>query len=476
MSEPKKKLQHRERLIWIGLALMLSVVSFTLMLPARAFAETPNSQSQRLLNMFEQVYQFVQDNYVDQVDPQVLIEGALKGMFDSLGDPHSAYLDSEEMRALTDTTQGRFGGVGMYIAKQTLGEDASADAPRYVEVVSPIEDTPAFKAGIQAGDLIVSVEGKTTSDLSIDEVVDSLRGAPGSDVTITIRRGQTHTFPVTLTRDTIEVPTVKWDMIPGNIGFLRIIQFTPYTDDRVREAIDFFKKHNYTSMIIDLRHNPGGLLTGVVDTADLFFNDGLIVGTHGRNPEENAVYNATPGAIVPQDIPIVVLIDGGSASAAEILAGALKDRDRGYLVGEKTYGKGSVQQVRSIGTGGFRLTMARYYTPNGTYIDKIGITPDKVVKTPELTDAQLESYAKLRSENTITDFATQHKNASDARIDQFITELQKQGIKLDDHQLAKMIHDEIRRVNNETIVYDLTYDTVLQDAVKMLRNGEVPVH
>jgi carboxyl-terminal processing protease len=191
-------------------------------------------------------------------------------MFEALDDPHSAYLDTEEMRGLTDTTSGEFGGVGMFISKPIEG---SVDQ-RYIEVVSPIEDTPAYRAGLRAGDRIKAVEGQSTADLSVDGVVDLLRGEPGSEVKITILRGADMEFPVSLERAIIEVPTVKWDMIDDDIGFLRVIQFTPYTDDRVKEAIEDFKANNYRAMIIDLRSNPGGLLDGVVDVADLFFDGG----------------------------------------------------------------------------------------------------------------------------------------------------------------------------------------------------------
>ena len=194
---------------------------------------------------------------------------------------------------------------------------------------------------------------------SVDEVVDRLRGAPGTEVEITVRRGRTQEFPVSLERAVIQIPTAKQAMIRDDIGYLRIIQFTPYKDDRVREAVEFFRENEYGSMIIDLRNNPGGVLDGVVDVADLFFDGGLVVGTRGRVESENVEYRATEGRFVSDELPIVVLIDGGSASAAEILAGAMKDRERAFLLGETTYGKGSVQQVRSIGLGGFRLTMAR---------------------------------------------------------------------------------------------------------------------
>lgn len=397
----------------------------------------------------------------------MLIEGALDGMFEALDDPHSAYLDTEEMRGLTDTTSGEFGGVGMYISKPP--EDSEEIG--YIEIVSPIEDTPAYRAGLRAGDRIKAVEGTSTADLSVDGVVDLLRGEPGTAVEITVLRGEDLEFPVSLERAIIRVPTVKWDMIHDDIGFIRVIQFTPYTDDRIREAIEEFSRNGYQSLIIDLRSNPGGLLDGVVDVADLFFDGGLVVETRGRVSSENQRFTARRGQVVDDRKEIVVLIDDGSASAAEIFAAAIKDRERGTLIGETTYGKGSVQQVRSIGSGGFRLTMARYYTPAGTNIDRVGVEPHIVVEEPELSEEEQESYAQLREERRIESFVADVQDPTPQDIDAFIAELREDGIVLNDRWLRRLIRIEINRVLNRTQVYDLEYDLVLQRAVEYLEDG-----
>lgn len=467
----------KQRAFWVGLTGALVLFLFILVSTPSLLAQGSKSQDQRLFTILEQVYQFIQNNYVDEVDSETLIQGALEGMFEALGDQHSAYLTDEELRSLTDTTSGEFGGVGMYINKEVREtEEGEPRAEGYIEVVSPIEDTPAYRAGLRAGDLIVSVEGEPTDDLSVDEVVDRLRGAPGTEVEITIRRGRTQEFPVSLERAVIQIPTVKHAMIRDRIGYLRIIQFTPHTDERIREAVESFRDNEYESMIIDLRNNPGGVLDGVVDVADLFFDGGLVVGTRGRVESENKEYRAAEGRFVEEDVPIVVLIDGGSASAAEILAGAMKDRDRAFLLGETTYGKGSVQQVRSVGLGGFRLTMARYYTPDGTYIDEKGITPHEEMAEPELSEEELESYANLRRENRITEFVQEQENMkpSDEQIEQFIRQLKEEGIALSERYLRRMIRTEINRLGNRSEVYDLEYDVVLQEAVRLIESGEVP--
>ena len=464
-------LADKERLLWLTTTVGLFAVLLITMLPVTVAAQSRSGEDERMLQMFERVYDFVRENYVDEIDPEVLIEGALDGMFESLEDPHSAYLTSEDMRDLRDTTRGQFGGVGMYIAKQQ--EDEESDQGGFVEIVSPIEDTPAFRSGILAGDLIIEIEGESTRPLDIDQVVNRLRGEPGTDVEVRIRRGEAHTLSVTLTRAVIEIPTVKHDMIGEDIAFLRIIQFTPFTEERVRESLEDFEERGYEGMIIDLRQNPGGLLSSVVDTADLFFTEGTIVGTRGRKESENEVFRADPVRSVSEDMPIVVMIDEGSASAAEIMAGALKDRDRAYVIGETSYGKGSVQEVHVVGTGGFRLTMSKYYTPDGTYIEGSGIEPDQMVQEPELSDAQLEDLTTIRDEELISGFVDEHPSPSNGAIENFLQRLEEREIDLPERRIRKLVRDEVNRRQNVSPAYDLEYDIVLQRAVELIQENEV---
>ncbi len=460
MQDPRGK----ERLVWTGLTGALLVVVLLFSFTTSALAQSADKQSQQMLGLFYEVFQFVQRNYVDEAktDPKLLVEGALKGMFESLGDPHSAYLAEQEMRNLTDTTRGEFGGVGLYILKTTRG----------VEVARPIDGTPAYRAGLHAGDLIVAVMGEPALELSVDDVVKRLRGAPGSNVTMTIRRGESATFDVTITRAIIEIPTVRSAMMANGIGYLLITQFTPNTAQQVREALAAFDKQHYTSLVIDLRSNPGGLLTGVVDVADFFFDRGtLIVSTRSRIASENRVYEARGRSIVPRDKPIVVLIDRYSASAAEILTGALKDYGRATIMGEKSYGKGSVQEVVPIETGGFRLTTARYYTPSGTTIDQVGIQPDRAVTQPDYTDEEIASARKLSDTNAVQNFVKENPKPSEATISAFIQKLKGEGITLREDRIRKSIRDEANRVAGASPVYDLDFDKVLQEAVRFLQGG-----
>ncbi len=462
----KDRIPNSGRLLLAVASMALIVFVLTLAAVPTIAAQGGQNSPDQSLALFEQVYRFIQRNYVDEVDPEVLIEGALKGMFDSLEDPHSAYLQSEQMRGLTDTTSGEFGGVGMYISKPV---DRADGRPRYIEIVSPIEGTPAYRAGVQSGDRIKEVEGESTADLSTDDVVDRLRGAPGTDVDITILRGTDLEFPVTLTRAVIQIPTVRWEMIDNRTGFLRIIQFTPHTADRVRDAIEEFRGTGYDSLVIDLRSNPGGLLNGVIDVADLFFDEGAIVETRGRIPSENRTYNARSGKVVSEDIRLAVLIDDGSASAAEILAAALKDHDRATLFGSTTYGKGSVQQVRRIGDAGFRLTMSRYYTPAGTSIDRTGIIPDVEVAEARLSESEQREYVELRQENRILEFVERSGDPSAAEVGSFIRELREEGVEMGDNHLRRLIRLEVNRALNRDELFDLEYDPVLRHALEYLR-------
>ncbi|MFQ3621750.1 MAG: S41 family peptidase, partial [Spirochaetales bacterium] len=278
-------------------------------------------------------------------------------------------------------------------------------------------------------------------------------------------------FDVPITRAVIQVPTVRYSLMPGNIGYIRIIQFTPFTDDKIKEAVESFRTQGYRSLIIDLRSNPGGLLTSAIEAADLFFNDGVIVSTRSRIQTENAVYEAKPGVIVTPEIPIVVLIDGGSASASEIFAGVMKDRKRATLLGTKSYGKGSVQQVRSLGRTGFRLTTARYYTPSGVTIDKVGVTPDIEVKEPTLSEKELEAHSKLIASRKIPAFVAENPNPSEGVIRRFIDELRRESQDLSERVLRRLIRSEINRHLPNPPVYDLENDLVLQEAVKFLQQG-----
>ena len=458
--------RNRTALYWVLFGLVLGVVF--IVVSVRLEAQNNPVSERHYPSLIQNVFDFIQRNYVDEVDTQKLFEGAMKGMLESLDDPHSAFLPAREYEDLNDTTSGRFGGVGLYISKPL--ESKPDGTPPYVEVSAPIEDTPGWRAGINPGDLILEIDGEPTDVLSMDTVLSRLRGVPGTSVKLLIRRGANLEFPVTLTRAVIEVPVIKQDMI-GDIGYIRIISFTPMTERRTKEALEDFKKKNYKALVVDLRNNPGGLLDAAVGVCELFLDGGTIVSTKSRIVAETKTFTAGSKSIVPQDMPVILLINRGSASASEIVAGALKDRGRAYLVGEKTFGKGSVQRVYPVGSNaGFRITTARYYTPSDVNIDKIGIPPDKEVLFPEFSAEEAEMLKVLIAANAIPAFVEQYPRATDAQIENFAKEL-NQKFNLDITLLRRLIRNELHRTEIAP-VYDLEYDVQLLEAVRILKDGE----
>lgn len=423
---------------------------------------TKLQESQEYLEMINSVYNYVLQNYVEDVDPEILYRGAMEGMLNALEDPYTQYLDMSQQRTITDTTAGQFGGVGLTITKS-----------EYIEVTNPIEGTPGWRAGIQIGDLIIKIGETDTKDLILEDAVSLLRGEPGTDIEVTIRRGDTMEFNVVLTRELIEVPTVKYGFIPeapGKTGLLRIIEFTPLTSMRVQEALDYFIENNFTSLILDLRDNPGGVLSSVEEVANKFIDEGVIVSTRGRKSYYSDAYYASPAyTTMPKNIPVVVLINGGSASASEILAGALKDTKSAYLVGQNTYGKGSVQEPRGLPyEDGFKLTIAKYYSPSGANIDEVGIPPDETVNLPGVSVEEQQIYVDLMNSNKIYDFANEHKDVTEKEIEEFAEKLYAE-YPLEKVVLRRLIR--IYSVSTETL-YDLDYDTQLQRAIEIANSQD----
>src|SRR5215813_455763 len=326
------------------------------------------------LEAFTDVLAIVQKNYVEDVGTQKLVEGAINGMLGAL-DPHSAYLTPESYKELQVDTRGSFGGLGIEI---TLRDGL-------LTVVSPIEDTPAYRAGIKAGDQIIKIDGQLTKDMTLVEAVKKMRGPEGSKIVLSIRReGVSRFMDFSLTREIIKIQSVKSRMLEKGYGYIRLTQFQDRTSTDLENALTRLNKENgkIEGLVLDLRNNPGGLLSQAVKVADEFLDSGMIVYTEGRLDNQKQKYFAHPGGYV--DLPLVVLVNGGSASASEIVAGAIQDHGRGVILGTQSFGKGSVQTIIPLSDGsGLRLTTARYYTPKGRSIHGKGITPDIVIEAPK---------------------------------------------------------------------------------------------
>lgn len=330
------------------------------------------------LRLFSEVLGIIRQNYVEPISDGDLLKSAIRGMLGGL-DPHSAYLEGEEFQELKEGTSGEFGGLGIEVGM----EDG------FVKVISPIDDTPAQRAGIQAGDLIVRLDDTAVKGLSLSEAVKMMRGKPGTDITLTVvREGEQRPLQITITRAIIKVNSVRSRTLTPGYGYLRVSQFQINTGRKLREAVTKLKEGNggnLKGLVLDLRNNPGGVLTAAVSVSDAFISQGLIVYTEGRAPEAEQRFSATSGDVLT-GVPIVVLVNAGSASASEIVAGALQDNGRAIIMGEKTFGKGSVQTILPIREdAALKLTTARYYTPKGRSIQAEGIEPDVTLERLQLT-------------------------------------------------------------------------------------------
>ena len=357
-----------------------------------------NTSVYEQLDLFGDIFERIRAQYVEEVDSAKLIEAAINGMLTSL-DPHSSYLSPDDANDMRVQTRGEFGGLGIEVTQQD----------GWVKVVSPMDGTPADAAGIQSGDLITAVDGESLMGFTLDEAVDLMRGPVGSEIVITVvREGVSEPFDVSIIRDTIKLTAVRVRLEGDSI----VLRITTFNDQTMANLSDGLAKQieesggidKVNGIIVDLRNNPGGLLNQAVFVADAFLEEGEIVSTRGRNPQDGERFNATAGDLT-SGLPIVVLINGGSASASEIVAGALQDHRRAIVIGTKSFGKGSVQTVMPLrDDGAMRLTTARYYTPSGRSIQALGIQPDIIVQQPvahpgdesETTTPQFRSEADLR--------------------------------------------------------------------------------
>ena len=390
--------------------------------------------SYELLNLFAEVMERAKATYVEEVSDKKLIESAINGMLVSL-DPHSSFLDKIDFKYMTEQTSGKFGGLGIEI---TMDQGL-------VKIISPIDDTPAFKAGLKAGDYITNIDGETIIGMTLNEAVDKMRGKPGTKVKLTIRRVNEKPFDVTIKREEIKTRSVKVDVKDEDVLYVRISSFSEDVDKDIKKAFEDEtkkRKKTFKGLVLDVRNNPGGLLDQAVGVSELFLSQGEVVSTRARNEEDTLRYTAK-GFDITNGLPIVVLINNGSASASEIVAGALQDHKRAVILGEKSFGKGSVQTVVPLGDyGAMRLTTARYYTPSGKSIQATGIEPDIVVhpaKIEEFTDeygfSEAEYTNALKNEN-----ADKNKNKKKEKKDSSETEWRK------DYQLSREV-DLVKALN-----------------------------
>jgi carboxyl-terminal processing protease len=365
--------------------------------PLIAQEDRANTSVYEQLDLFGDIFERIRANYVEEVDEAALIEAAINGMLTSL-DPHSSYLPPSDFDDMQVQTRGEFGGLGIEVTQ----EDG------FVRVITPMDDTPAMEAGVEAGDFITHVDGEALLGLTLEEAVDLMRGPVGSEIVITVvREGEDEPFDITIVRDRIRLTAVR-HRLEGNTAILRVSTFNDQTYPNLREGLQEMIEEvgglaNLNGVVLDLRNNPGGLLSQAIRVSDAFLEQGEIVSTRGRQPEDGERYNATPGDLI-EGLPLVVLVNGGSASASEIVAGALQDHRRAVVVGTNSFGKGSVQSIMPLaGNGAMRLTTSLYYTPSGRSIQALGIAPDILVeqRDPIEMDEEEQSAANRRNEASL---------------------------------------------------------------------------
>jgi len=343
---------------------------------ADAEEEKNSADTYRLLNLFGDVFERVRSDYVEAPTDEELIEAAISGMLTSL-DPHSSYMNLKNYKEMQVNTRGAFGGLGIQVSMEN----------GVVKVISPIDDTPAYRAGIEAGDYITHLDGEMVQGMTLQDAVEKMRGKVGFDIKLTIRRkGTPDPFDVTVTRAVIKITSIR-SRLEGKIGYVRITSFTEQSNSGLKKAVDKFNKElgdDLLGIVLDLRNNPGGLLDQAIAVSDSFLERGEIVSTRSRNAEDTSRFSARPGDLA-KGKPVVVLINGGSASASEIVAGALQDHKRAVILGTQSFGKGSVQTIMPLpGHGAMRLTTSRYYTPSGRSIQGKGVTPDILVEPAKI--------------------------------------------------------------------------------------------
>ncbi len=392
------------------------------------------------IRAFAEVFAKIKKDYVENVEDSVLLEYAIRGMLEGL-DPHSSYLDEEAYLNLQEGTSGEFGGLGIEVGM----EDG------FIKVISPIDDTPAQKAGLQAGDLIIRLDDTPVKGMSLNDAVARMRGEPGTDITLTIiRDGADKPLKVTITRDVIKVKSVRTQILEPGFGYLRISHFQSRTAEDARAALQELKQGNdggLEGLILDLRNNPGGILSAAVGVSDLFLDKGLIVYTEGRIDDSKLRFNAKPADLL-DNAPVVVLVNAGSASASEIVAGALQDHKRAIIMGQKTFGKGSVQTVLPVSNAAaLKLTTARYYTPSGRSIQVSGIEPDVALVRVKVESLEDEEQNFITEENL-----SRHLDNN--------TEEPQDG----DEEAAQTGQDTVTR---------LTEDYALQQALNVLKSLQI---
>jgi len=451
----------KKKLFWSMIP--ICVIAGLLLFSSNVFATSTNLTYFKSLDLIRKVMELVKSDFVEEnIDEQELIYGAIEGMLKKLNDPYTRFMEPKNFKEMQVETKGEFGGLGIVITMKD----------HMLTVVSPIDDTPAHKAGIKAGDMIVKIDGKDVIDVALQDAVKLLRGKVGTKVTISVLREGAHkTVDYTITREIIKVPSVKYWVIGKDIGYIRLTQFIQSSSEDIETAMISLEKFGVKSFILDLRNNPGGLLTAAVEIGRKFIPKGKIVSIKGRDGEENTYSSFFQSHPL---LPLIVLINGGSASASEIVSGAIKDHKRGILLGKKSFGKGCVQTVISLNDGSaMALTTALYYTPSGANIHKKGIKPDIEVDLPRLDKKQQEEIKKaVKKDQEYLKRLSNATEAAEITSGTIVIHHGKNGSET--YKLSGFVEPPDSLSKGKIQFYVMNkYDTQLQRAVDIMKSADV---
>ena len=454
-------MKNKERFFWISLTLVLSSLLFFPL--EKAFAIT--REAEKYLQIFHEISTLIESDYVEQLEDKNIYLGAIKGMIGALGDPHTRFMEEEDFKQLQEETRGSFGGVGIEVTQQ----DGA------LLVITPIDDTPAQKAGILPQDKIIEINGQSTEKMSIADAIKIMRGVSGSPVTLKLRRKTLkEPISVTLIRELIKIQFLKSSFLEKEkLGYIRLSQFMgrESTSSDFKKIIRDFQDKKSIGIIVDLRSNPGGLLDLSIDLSDLFLPEGKdIVSVKGRGEKLVRVYKSTTSQDKILDIPMVVLLNNGSASASEIFAGAMQDNKRATILGNQSFGKGSVQNIYPLShKTGVALTIQKYYTPSGVSIHKKGITPDVIINQLIPDEDEKNNLDKLIKGNIVNTFVNENPGYTEKNINLFIDLISKKGLKLRP-QVARYVLKREYNLGQSAPIFDREFDLQLNKAIDILSN------
>ena len=440
---------------------------------SRGSSSTGSEIISRDMATLERLYQYVDQNFLYDIDYEAVYEAMATALFDALGDKYTYYVTAEESDDYAEEVSGVYGGLGIYFSKTYVDyQDPNDESTIYALITQVFPNTPSSKAGLKAGDYIIAIDDEPVDEKEATECAKMMKGTPGTSVSLTIKRGDS-TFTLSITREIITVPTVEFEMIDGTTtAYLRILEFSTSTYNAISDALKDLSSHGMQKLIIDLRDNPGGDVDVTLGIADMFISNSQLLSISYKDTSRNVTYVANNGVTVSPDVEVAILVNGGTASSAEIFSAAMKDNERAVLFGTKTYGKGVMQVISSFGTGYTSITTASFVGPAGKTIHGEGVEPDYVIEELTVLDEELEAYTELINSKAVEQFVDQNPDYTTENIAKFAAEHADSGIREDVLLLVARNEYLLRMTYDERPLADIVYDTVCKNAFEYLQDHE----